>query len=66
VPDQPPDGESDGQPFWYVWALPIPSAGHSRTNLMQGKDGTSYLLLDGNVYVRGKHASMRTYRGRRR
>ncbi len=54
---QPPDGEDEGKPFWYVWAKPIPSDGHSLTYLMYGKDGGAYLLHNGGVYVRGKKAT---------
>lgn len=35
-----------------VWATPIPCDGHSLTNLMYGKDGKAYLMLDGLIYVR--------------
>jgi len=59
-----PDEEQDGERVWYVWALPIKSDGHSLTNLMYGKDGNSYLLYQGRVYVRGKKASLRICRGR--
>ena len=61
-----PDEIKEGKRVWYVWALPIKSDGHSLTNLMYGKDGNSYLLHKGRVYVRGKDASMRICRGKRR
>jgi len=61
-----PDEIVKGEPVWYVWAVPIKSDGHSLTNLMYGADGSSYLLHQGRVYVRGPKASMRICRGRRR
>lgn len=35
-----------------VKAIPIGVDGHSRTNLMYGKDGYAYLFLKSQVYIR--------------
>lgn len=35
-----------------VKAIPIKSDGHSRTNMMYGKDGYTYLFIKGQVYIR--------------
>ncbi len=45
----PQEGQAVGEP---VYAAPIVCDGHSLTNLMYGKDGYAYLMLDGKVYTR--------------
>lgn len=35
-----------------VRAIPIVCEAHSRTNMMYGKDGYTYLFLKGQVYIR--------------
>lgn len=51
-----PDGNENGEFYWFAWAIPIPQDGHSLTNLMYGKDGKSYLMIDGKIYVRSRKA----------
>ena len=35
-----------------VKAIPIVAEAHSRTNMMYGKDGYTYLFINGQVYIR--------------
>ena len=53
-------GRLDNEPFdvpaWIVYAVPVPMKGHSLTHLMYAKNGYSYLVIDGRVYVRGPKA----------
>lgn len=51
--DEPERHEGDLNVF-IVYAIPVPSDGHSLTNLMYGKDGKSYLYHKGKVYVRSR------------